>query len=313
MALGVGGAAMLAFAMTRVLAQRPWIMELGFLAAIAWTVASMASNLVELALWRVPDRPPVIHRTAPPPAIPTLEASRLASLTGLPLPGARQEPVAPPFNPSLEPVRTTLPVRLLGTLVAHQPELSLASIEDLSARDWASYAEGEVLGSARVLSIEPSRVMLLVDGRREFLEPTPAPPRVAPAPVSVPRQGRAANAATPPLGTGIRALSADRYDVPRDEVARVLSNLNTVATKARIVPAFRDGKATGFKIFSIRPDSLYSRIGVQNGDVIQRINGLDINSPEKALEAYARMKDATRIDLEIERRGQLVRKTYYVR
>src|ERR671919_572007 len=98
--------------MTRVLARRLWIIELGFLAAIAWTAASMA---------------------------------------GRPLPGAPQEPPPPPYDPTLEPVRTTLPVRLLGTLVAHQPEFSLASIEDLRARDWASYSVGEALGSARVL------------------------------------------------------------------------------------------------------------------------------------------------------------------
>src|SRR5919106_607820 len=299
--------------MTRVLARRLWIIELGFLAAIAWTAASMASDLVGLALWRVPDRPSVPHRTAPPRAVPILESKRLASLTGLPLPGARQEPPPRPYDPALEPVRTTLPVRLLGTLVAHRPDFSLASIEDLRARDWASYGVGQSLGSAQVLAIEPSRVLLLVDGRREFLEPSPAPPRPSPPPMNVPRQGRAANGATPPLGTGIRALSADRYDVPRDEVARVLSNLNALAMKARIVPAFRDGKAVGFKVFSIRPNSLYSRIGIQNGDVIRRLNGLDINSPEKALEAYARLKDATRIDLELERRGQPVRKTYYVR
>ncbi len=74
--------------------------------------------------------------------------------------------------------------------------------------------------------------------------------------------------------------------------------------QARIVPSFKNGQANGFKLFSIRPDSLYSKIGIQNGDVIQRINGYDMNSPDKALEAYTKLRNAGALDLTVERNGQ---------
>jgi general secretion pathway protein C len=115
------------------------------------------------------------------------------------------------------------------------------------------------------------------------------------------------------FGNGIRAVSENDYEVPRTEIDRTLANLNDVAMQARIVPAFKDGQAQGFKLFSIRPDSIYSKIGVQNGDVIRRINGFDLNSPEKALEVYSKMKDASRIEIEIERNGAPIRKSYNVR
>ena len=115
------------------------------------------------------------------------------------------------------------------------------------------------------------------------------------------------------MGTGIRAMSDNEYEVPRAEIEKTLSNLNDVAMQARIVPAFKDGQAQGFKLFSIRPDSIYNKIGIQNGDVIRRINGNDLNSPEKALEIYTRLKDASRIDIELERNGNVLRKTYNVR
>jgi general secretion pathway protein C len=83
--------------------------------------------------------------------------------------------------------------------------------------------------------------------------------------------------------------------------------------QARIVPAFKDGVAQGFKLFSIRPDSIYTKIGIQNGDVIRRINGYDLNSPEKALEIYSKLKEASRIDIEVERNGAVLQKTYNVR
>ena len=290
------------------------VAELGCLAAMAWVAASTVGAVVESALWLPPPerysgaRP----RSTPPTLRPKLELNRIAALTGLPVPGASAE-LPPEVDRSLAPVPTTLPLRLLGTLVAQSSELSLAAIEDLRAGDSASYGVGEAIGSARVLAIEPSRVLLLVDGRREFLEPSPLPARPTGPPVAAPTLSRAGAAPTSPLGSTIRALSADTFDVPRDELARVLSNLNTLATKARVLPAFRNGQSIGFKLFSIRPDSLYTRIGLRNGDVIRRINGLDLNSPEKALEAYTRMKDSTRIDLEVERGGHLLRHTYHIR
>jgi general secretion pathway protein C len=83
--------------------------------------------------------------------------------------------------------------------------------------------------------------------------------------------------------------------------------------QARIVPAFKNGVAHGWKLFAIRPDSIYTKIGIQNGDVIKRINGFDLNSAEKALEIYSKLKDSNRIDIELERNGSSLRKTYNVR
>ena len=60
------------------------------------------------------------------------------------------------------------------------------------------------------------------------------------------------------------------------------------------------------------PDSLYAKIGVQNGDVIRRINGYEMNSPAKALEIYQKLRDAHRIEVELERRCDTLRKTYSI-
>ncbi len=70
--------------------------------------------------------------------------------------------------------------------------------------------------------------------------------------------------------------------------------------------------ANGFKLFSIQPGSLYSAIGMENGDVIQRINGYEINSPEKALELYQKLRESSHMTIELERNGQPVRKEYNI-
>ena len=82
---------------------------------------------------------------------------------------------------------------------------------------------------------------------------------------------------------------------------------------ARIVPSFKNGKPNGFKLFSIKPGSIYSKIGMQNGDVIQRINGYEMNSPDKALEIYQKLKDASSINIDMLRRGQSRSVSYNIR
>ena len=63
---------------------------------------------------------------------------------------------------------------------------------------------------------------------------------------------------------------------------------------------------------SIQPGSLYASIGVENGDVIQRVNGYEINSPEKALELYQKLRESQHVTIELERGGQAIRKEYNI-
>lgn len=247
-----------------------------------------------------------------------LSPEAVSKLTGLELP--KDEPAVveaiddTPALPDLdtqEPVKTSLRVRLVGTMVANLPEWSMANIEDLSANSTTVYMVADTLQTAEIIAIERQRVLINNNGRKEYIDGTegsgapPPPTHVAVAPSGEkPAEGP---------GSGIRALSEDTYEIPKDEIQKAMSNLNDIAMQARIVPAFKDGVATGFKLFSIRPNSLYSKIGVQNGDVIRRINGYEINSPDKALEVYSKLKESSRIEIELERGGSPVRKTYNVR
>lgn len=74
----------------------------------------------------------------------------------------------------------------------------------------------------------------------------------------------------------------------------------------RVVPEQRDGKIVGLRLFGIRPSSLLGALGLQNGDRVESINGFSVASPEKALEAYARLRTASRLSLHLDRAGRPV-------
>ncbi|MHB8874186.1 MAG: type II secretion system protein GspC [Myxococcaceae bacterium] len=301
-----------------------WAVNLLFILAVMFLVARTANLFVEAAISPLPSGQAVKAAGRPKASEPValLSIERMSKLTGLPLPVKEPEvtePTTPEVDHNSPPVRSGLRVKLLGTLLAGLPEWSIASIQDVVTQKSSTYMVGDKVQGAEVLEIERARVIILNNNRREFIDGTAGDGSAAVAYVPPPSQYIAASPANtnaPPsqaLGAGIKSVTENEYEVPRAEIDKTLSNLNDVAMQARIVPAFKDGVAQGFKLFSIRPDSIYSRIGVQNGDVIRRINGYDLNSPEKALEIYSKLKEASRIDIELERNGSTVRKTYNVR
>ncbi len=299
-----------------------WIVHLLFIFVAAWMVMRTANAFIEASLLPLPlggrAAPAVMARVEP---VTQLSLERVAKALGLPVPKPEplvQEPTEPTVDLSSAPVKSALRVKLLGTMVSEStPQWSISSIQDIVTLKTNTYLIGDRVQGAEVIDIERLRVIVINNGRKEFIDGTPGDGAMA-AGVPPPQPVIAAKAvdAAPPglaLGTGVKQLSENDYEIPRAEIDKTLANLNDVAMQARIVPAFKDGVAQGFKLFSIRPDSIYSKIGIQNGDVIKRINGFDLNSPEKALEVYSKLKESGRIDIEVERNGAAVRKTYNVR
>lgn len=106
-------------------------------------------------------------------------------------------------------------------------------------------------------------------------------------------------------GAGLKAASAKtglRLD-PRD-VEGALSDMNTVMTQARVTPNVEGGKTTGYKIFNIAPGSIYTKLGIQNNDVVERVNGVDINNPDTLYKLFQQIKSERKIALDFNRGGR---------
>ena len=106
------------------------------------------------------------------------------------------------------------------------------------------------------------------------------------------------------IASKIQKVSATEFNVDRQVVDKILENQAELMRSARIVPEQENGKVVGIRLFGIRPDTLLGTLGLENGDRLQTINGFDMASPEKALEAYARLRTADHLTVQVNRRGQ---------
>ena len=174
-----------------------------------------------------------------------------------------------------EPLAATkLPLRLLGTAAANQEERSRAAIEDEKTHKHMVVAVGDQLeghSRVRVTGIERTRVILDNAGRPEELllhegdaNRQPARKRPSRSAQRKPRKDKRQS-----LNDRLEALSGD----DGQDVSRILSS-------ARIVPHYEDGKMLGMKVDAIKANSIFEKIGFQNGDIITEVNGIVIDRLE---------------------------------
>jgi general secretion pathway protein C len=112
---------------------------------------------------------------------------------------------------------------------------------------------------------------------------------------------------------GIRRLDDGRYLVDRREVEHSIENMSTVITQMRAVPYLRDGENMGFRVFNIRSGSVFERMGIQNGDVIQSVNGTELTDPSRALALLDDIQTTDEIRIDLLRKNSPQTFTYSVR
>ena len=274
--------------------------------AITGLVAAHSMNtVVDAWLQPLPSFQDELASTAPAPKeeLPTpLALAPLARYLGLP-DKPREEVISGPEETGDEPVPTSLALKLLGTLVSTHPAASIASVYEGTSRRAVSVWTGAELQGAQVVAIERTRVLLMNAGRLEFVsrDSEPGATGKEQRPTPPPTQSNPSAAS----GVSVRQVGPGSYEVSRQQLDAVLANPNELLMQARVIPSHQ-----GFKMFSIRPDSLYARIGLQNGDVLQRINGLSITNVQDGLMAFHKLRESSRIELEVERNGQSMRMNY---
>jgi general secretion pathway protein C len=96
-------------------------------------------------------------------------------------------------------------------------------------------------------------------------------------------------------------------------VEQAMSDLPKLLSQARAVPNMANGAVNGYRLDYIAPASFYEKIGVQTGDVLQRVNGVDIRDPSTMLSLLQQLKNEQIVKLDVVRNNQRSTITYELR
>ncbi len=200
-----------------------------------------------------------------------------------------------------QPLRpTTLPLKLYGTL-ALDPEdpLATAVIEDVTTRVKQTYYLNQPVKDGYVLrEVHKRRVVL-------YNESTGALEELAQEDLQVAASETRSAASARPAGRS--PAGANQVVVNRLDTQRELESMNFAEFYAQVSPQLvRDeaGNVKGITSPNIDKVPLAQRFGFQSGDVVKKINGVQIDSEQRALEVINRFQNSSSHWLTIERNGR---------
>lgn len=198
--------------------------------------------------------------------------------------------------------RSTQKLTLLGTVNAGKQ--SLALIE--AGKESALYRGKELLpDGGRLDSILRNQVRIQYpDGSSQTLSMETAP---------LPDSRPSANQQNQAPGTyQVREVSENSWAIPASEMERARENMSQLLKQARLEPHVVDGQTDGFMVRMIKPGTLLGQLGLRLGDIITSVNGVSLDSPEKALQIFQQLREARRLTVSLIREGNPVNFEYEV-
>ena len=309
-----------------------WILNLVTITLCAVFAAGAAGRLAESAISKMASKQVSIPM---PPMDPTLATATQRDITKVlarnvfcstckplvetKLQGAEPTADGEDAKPGA-PVKTSLNLKLVATMISEDSKAySYAAILNITDSKTSMFSIGTKVEGATITDIMERRVLLDNAGRAEYLDLLDVGPAqtatAAPSPpprFSKYRMPRGMKGLEE-VAKGIRKTGEGKYEIRRSALNKVLGNTTMLARSARIVPSVRNGKPNGFKLYAIRPGSLYSLLGMFNGDTISAINGHAITTPDKALEVYTKLRSASHLSITFNRRGKVLSHDYNIR
>lgn len=191
-------------------------------------------------------------------------------------------------------------IRLIGVVFGDQRGV-FAIVEEIGSKRQSLYRlHDEIPDVGEVSEIRPGGMVVRLGHLEELLELTtvekPVPPAVS-------------NSAASSQGSGAPLHRV----IDRREVESAMSDLPKLLTQARAVPNMVNGALNGFRIDYIAPASFYEKIGIRSGDVLQRVNGIEIRDPTTMLNLFQQLKNERVVKLDMVRNNQRSTITYELR
>lgn len=224
-----------------------------------------------------------------------------------------------PVVDSDSPPATSLPLRLVATNVSSEAAYSFATIQNTSTDRQGAYSieqkipEGGPVVRISIKYVDFQNPKTKRVERLSLLSTKAAPRKTASKAKTSTSKIKPKDELMAMIDEGVNKISDTEFEIDKNVVDKVLENPMAVARGARIVPSIKNGKANGFKLYAIRPSSVYAKIGLMNGDTIHSINGFDLTSPDKALEVYTKVREATSLSINATRRGKPISLNYSIK
>ncbi len=217
------------------------------------------------------------------------------------------ENAAKEIQPDLENLEPTkLKLALLGTVTGTR-ETAVAVIEETDKRKQGLYRVGDSVKDAILKVILRGKVVLRVGDKDEILTMEESSSRRT----SSPEPQRAVASSRTSTRTRPRVYTRT---IRRSDIQESISDINSLLSQAQVRShTSEDGSPGGLSVNNIKAGSIYAKMGLRNGDVVQGVSDHPITSPDDILSLYEELKSGSSVSIQIMRNGRELTLNYRLR
>jgi general secretion pathway protein C len=176
-------------------------------------------------------------------------------------------------------------IDLKGT-VACDSSFGFIFIEERDSHKQKLYRIGDNIGSAKLIKITRNTATLRNEGREITLK------------VKATIEGSL-------LSNSPGRATSRNITLSKKAVSENLNDLKSIMNQAILRPFLNEGVQEGCIISNIAPNSLYEKMGLQNGDIIIDINNKPIQSADNLLQTVNLMQSGGNVTLNVKRNGRI--------
>lgn len=256
------------------------------MAILLYQGAGIFYNLLKLQLIQARPAPAAAEKTKPAvaPVRETADAYRIIPERNLF--GTTTSMVADKQTVAVQQRSIEQLIELKGT-VAGEGKFGFAIVEEKGTRKQQLVKSGDILSGGKVVRIRRNAVDFLVGDQVVTLKIVEAKE----------------DSILPPAQSTASAVPSGATLLSRTEVDRELQDMGGLLRKALVRPYFNAGVPDGFIVSNIRLGSLYQKMGIMDGDIIQEVNGRKIQSADDVMGLLNTMRGGSSLAVTINRRG----------
>jgi type II secretion system protein C len=220
------------------------------------------------------------------------------------------------------------PMTLKGIMTGYQKKDFYAVIDRGGQKGVWTYELGETI--ERGLTVTDIKKDAVIIEKGDFaailklfaksFERIPSTAHAAAAPIQTAKKEEARPARKDQIAPKATDYSKDvkiegKTTVLSKSLADRIKSDNTVVMSSLAIKLSTDaaGKANGYKVVSVDKGSLANKLGIMQDDVLQEVNGFQLKNAEDAKKAHETLRNASKLEVKVLRRGKVETLRYEIR
>lgn len=181
-------------------------------------------------------------------------------------------------NDFVPQIPLNLNVRVLGII---HGEKSVAFIERTLEKSNGIFLEGDIINNAKIVEIQKDRVIFQIQGNKQMLK--------------IDNPGFQSNEEF-----SIKKITPFERAIDRQSLFKNVIKIAQEANNLKITSALNNKKKiAGLKVMNIPQQGIIKELGLEDNDIIKRVNGFDIKSIPNAIKVYKKIRKNPDIEVEV--------------